>query len=222
MTADRKKEFVRLIEGAARRTSVMNAFGDAVHLMALSLWAPLAPNRAAVEADFGATRRKYADGDLDAFARALKLVVEELEETREEFLGAILERIGAANKAGGQFLTPRAVGAAMALAEADACARGHVPGKVIRIGDMACGASVLLVEMAERLIACGVPQRDILVIAGDVDQRACDMSYVELSLLGYAAKVEHRDALAASDYSPPRYTAGYFLHSMPLREGACA
>lgn len=108
MTADRKKEFVRLIEGAARRTSVMNAFGDAVHLMALSLWAPLAPNRAAVEADYGATRRKYEDGDMDAFARALKLVVEELEETREEFLGAILERIGAANKAGGQFLTPRA------------------------------------------------------------------------------------------------------------------
>lgn len=220
--ADRKKEFIRLINGAARRTSVMDAFGDAVHLMALSLWAPLAPNRAAVEADYGATRRKYADGDLDAFARALKLVVEELEETRKEFLGAILERIGAANKAGGQFLTPRAVGAAMALAEADECARGHVPGEVIRIGDMACGASVLLVEMAERLIACGVPQRDILVIAGDVDQRACDMSYVELTLLGYAAKVEHRDALAASDYSPPRYTAGYFLHSMPLREGACA
>ena len=27
--ADRKKEFVRLIEGAARRTSVMDAFGDA-------------------------------------------------------------------------------------------------------------------------------------------------------------------------------------------------
>ncbi len=159
---------------------------------------------------------------MDAFARAMSIVVEELEETREEFLGAILERIGAANKAGGQFLTPRAVGTAMALAEADACARGHVPGEVIRIGDMACGASVLLVELAERLIACGVPQRDILVIAGDVDQRACDMSYVELSLLGYAAKVEHRDALAASDYSPPRYTAGYFLHSMPLREGACA
>ena len=219
--ADRKKEFVRLIEGAARRTSVMNAFGDAVHLMALSLWAPLAPNRAAVEADYEATRRKYADGDMDAFARAMSIVVEELEETREEFLGAILERIGAANKAGGQFLTPRAVAAAMALAEADAGARGHVPGEVIRIGDMACGASVLLVEMAERLIACGVPQRDILVIAGDVDQRACDMSYVELSLLGYAAKVEHRDALTASDYSPPRYTAGYFLHSMPLR-GALA
>ena len=166
--ADRKKEFVRLIEGAARRTSVMNAFGDAVHLMALSLWAPLAPNRAAVEADYEATRRKYADGDMDAFERAMSIVVEELEETREEFLGAILEQIGASNKAGGQFLTPRAVAAAMALASASASARGHVPGKVIRIVDMACGASVLLVEMAERIIACGVPQRDILVIAWDV------------------------------------------------------
>lgn len=147
--ADRKNEFIRLIEGAARRTSVMDAFGDAVHLMALSLWAPLAPNRAAVEADFGATRRKYADGDLDAFARALKLVVEELEETRKEFLGAILERIGAANKAGGQFLTPRAVGAAMALAEADACARGHVPGKVIRIGDITLLADLMGHESIE-------------------------------------------------------------------------
>lgn len=43
------------------------------------------------------------------------------------------------------------------------------------------------------------------------------MSYIELSLLGYAAKVEHLDALQMKEYSKPRYTIGYFMHCMPMR-----
>lgn len=60
-------------------------------------------------------------------------------------------------------------------------------------------------------------QSDLLLIAGDIDHRACDISYIQLSLLGYAAVVQHADALAMKRISPDRYTPGYFLHSMPMR-----
>ena len=67
------------------------------------------------------------------------------------------------------------------------------------------------------MLADGVKQSDILVLAGDIDGRACDISYVQLSLLGYAAVVQHMDALAQKRYSPDRFTPGYFLHCMPMR-----
>ena len=61
---------------------------------------------------------------------------------------------------------------------------------------------------------------DIVLVAGDVDGRACDISYVQLSLLGYAACVQHMDALAMRRISPDRFTPGYYLHCMPMRRGA--
>ena len=43
------------------------------------------------------------------------------------------------------------------------------------------------------------------------------MSYVELSLLGYAAVVRHEYALTRQVLSRPRFTPGYFLHGFPMR-----
>ena len=71
-----------------------------------------------------------------------------------------------------------------------------------------------------RLYAAGVRQGDLLVIAGDLDGRACDASYVQLSLLGYPAIVQHMDALTQRRISPDRYTPGYFLHCLPMRGAA--
>ena len=79
---------------------------------------------------------------------------------------------------------------------------------------------MLLIEGAEKLLADGVNKADILVLAGDIDHRACDISYVQLSLLGYAAVVQHMDALAQRRISPDRFTPGYYLHCMPMRRGA--
>ena len=58
---------------------------------------------------------------------------------------------------------------------------------------------------------------DGVLIAGDIDGRACDISYVQLALLGYAAVVQHMAALAQRGISPDRYTPGYYLHGMPMR-----
>ena len=76
---------------------------------------------------------------------------------------------------------------------------------------------MLLIEGAEKLLADGVRQSDLVLVAGDIDGRACDISYIQLSLLGYAACVQHMDALSQRRISPDRYTPGWYLHSMPMR-----
>ena len=218
MLNERHKQFIKLLEGAARLRSMVDVFGDAVHLMAQSLWKPCIFNKAEadeVEADWQRTRDRYTDEEYQNICKAFAVVVEALEEDRTEFLGIVLEHIGAANTRNGQFLTP----AYMARFMAKICEPNiqHTPGEIITLNDPACGASVLLIEQAEQLRESGVPQSDIFVVAGDIDRRACDMSYIEFSLLGYAAKVEHMDALSLTVYSPPRYTIGYFMHAFPMR-----
>jgi len=52
------------------------------------------------------------------------------------------------------------------------------------------------------------------------DGRGFDISYVQLSLLGYAAVVQHADALAMRRISPDRFTPGYYLHGMPMRRAS--
>jgi hypothetical protein len=43
------------------------------------------------------------------------------------------------------------------------------------------------------------------------------MTYVQLSLLGYAGVVYHMDALTLKMFGEPRYTPGWYLHAFPMR-----
>lgn len=216
MLNEHHKRFINEIERAATSRFVNDVFADAVHMMACSLWSPLAPDGKSVEADFNATRKKYSDKEYEHIQTAFGIVMEALEERREEFLGTILEHLNANAKGFGQFLTPRPVANLMARMSMDGLK--YEPGKILAITDPACGASVLMIEQAEMLMQeLHVQQSDILILVGDIDRRAVDMSFVELSLLGYAAQVEHMDSLMMKRFSEPRYTAGYFLHCMPMR-----
>ena len=220
MLNERHKEFIKLIEGAARSRSMVDVFGDAVHLMAQALWKPCIIDKAEadeVEADWQRTRDRFTDEEYQNICKAFAVVADALADSREEFLGVVLEHIGASNTRNGQFLTPECVARMMAECLTPNVADMHKAGEIISISDPSCGASVLLIEQAERLRERGIPQGDIFVVAGDIDRRACDMSYIELSLLGYAARVDHMDALAMKEYSKPRYTVGYFVHGFPMR-----
>ena len=143
-----------------------------------------------------------------------------LERDREDFLGHALEHLGAANTKNGQFLTPVCLSRVAARVGCAKKPEDYEPGNIVKINDPSCGSSVLLIEGCEALHEAGVRGDDILVIAGDIDSRACDISYVQLSLLGYAAIVQHMDALAQKRYSPDRFTPGYFLHCMPMRRAS--
>ena len=208
--------FLKEIERAATSRFVNDVFADAVHMMACSLWAPLAPDRESVETDFSATRKKYNDKEFEHIQTAFGIVMEALEARREEFLGTILEHLNANAKGFGQFLTPKPVAHLMGRMALEGLK--YEPGRILTITDPACGASVLMIEQAEVMMQeLKVRQGDIYIMVGDIDRRAVDMSYIELSLLGYAACVEHMDALMMKRFSAPRFTAGYFLHCMPMR-----
>ena len=215
-----KKLFIKEVHAAARGRYAVEVFADMVRTMALAFESPLTngEHHKAIEAEYAQIKGRYTEDEFVHFPIALALVQMALERHREDFLGHALEALGAANTHNGQFLTPVCVSRMMAQVGCQGIE--YTPGKVISLSDPSCGSSVLLIEGAEKLLADGVRQADILLHAGDIDGRACDISYVQLSLLGYAAVVQHMDALAMRRISPDRYTPGYYLHCMPMRRVA--
>ena len=217
MNEDLKKNFIKEVHAAARSRYAVDVFADMVRAMAICLESPLVigERNAELEKEYARIKGRYTEDEFTHFHVAFAIVSLALERHREDFLGHALEQLGASNTRNGQFLTPVCVSRLMAKVNC----RGlqYTPGKVIRLSDPSCGSSVLLIEGAEQLIADGVRQSDILLFAGDIDHRACDISYIQLSLLGYAAIVQHADALAMKRISQDRFTPGYFLHSMPMR-----
>jgi hypothetical protein len=217
---DLKKDFIKEVTAAARSRFVVDVFADMVLAIAIAIESPLSlcGRHAELEKEYAQIRERYTEEEFSHFPIAFALVQMALEKHREDFLGHALEELGAANTRNGQFLTPVCVSRMMAAVNC----RGidYTPGQIISLSDPSCGSSVLLIEGSEAMLADGVNQADILVLAGDIDHRACDISYVQLSLLGYAAVVQHMDALAGKRYSPDRFTPGYYLHCMPMRRVA--
>jgi len=220
MNEDLKKLFIKEVHEAARARYAVEVFADMVRAMALALESPLTlgERRKTIEAEYAQIKGRYTEDVFVHFPIALAMVQMALEKRREDFLGHALEELGAANTRNGQFLTPVCVSRMMAAVNC----RGldYTPGKIIMLSDPSCGSSVLLIEGAEAMLADGIRQADILVLAGDIDGRACDISYIQLSLLGYAAVVQHMDALSQRRISPDRFTPGYYLHCMPMRRVA--
>jgi hypothetical protein len=214
---DFRKEFVAGILAAAGSRRPGETLADCCRMMACSIWKPFAPKPGDVEREYAAIAGRYAKAELEHLANAFGILCEALEARREEFLGGILEReFRATNTANGQFLTPPNI--ARLMGDCLAPDPGETgDGRVVRLCDPCCGAGVLAIHAAESFLGRGVRQGDLCVVAGDIDRVACDMCYVQLSLLGYAGVVRHENSLTMERLSEPRYTPGWFLHGFPMR-----
>lgn len=212
------KDFIRILEKVSPKFHIMDVFSDFCAMAACSLEKPFSHCPEECEARYMTTFGKYTNEEAKKFPALLAVVMEALEDKRESFLGPVLEAIGAANVKNGQYLTPASVANVLAEINAEGVLETYREGELVRVNDPACGAGVMLIAGAEKLVAHGVKARDIYIEAGDIDGRACDITFVELTLLGYAAKIEHADALAMKRLSRPRWTVGYFLNGTQWRE----
>lgn len=204
------KDFIKLLHEMSSTRFIVDVFSDVVGMFASAIEAGMSKRSAECEERYQRLVSKYTKAEADCIPKLLGTLVCALEKKRESFLGPILEEIGASNAKNGQFLTPASV--------ANMCGRicagdtKHTDGELIKVSDPACGCGVLLISQAEAMLERGIPQKDIYLEGGDIDLRACDCTFTELSLLGYAARVDHADALSMKQISRPRWTIGFYLY----------
>ena len=211
---DRYKPFINEIEAASSRRRSSEVLADAVHCMAQAMWSALCfgESRAKAQKDFAETQARFDDAEWKHVVNSFCILCDALTEKREEFLGHVMEHLGATNQRNGQFLTP--VDVSRLLGEMTV---PEPKDEVIRLHDPCCGAGVLMIEGAEVFLEKGWKQRNLCIVATDIDYRACDFTYVQLSLLGYAGVVQQVDTLALKPFDVPRYTPGWYLHAFPMR-----
>jgi type I restriction-modification system DNA methylase subunit len=143
---------------------------------------------------------KYTKDEMQVFVRIFGEIVLELErEPEQDLLGDLYMQLDLGSHWHGQFFTPYNVCAAMAQMQ--------FPEKIpfedvkpVTVNDCACGGGALLIAAAhayrEAIKETGLnPQHYISFYAQDLSQVSAMMCYIQLSLLGYAAKIKLGDTL---------------------------
>ena len=191
-------EIIKIINSVSGQYSPHQVFSDWVCMMALSIANSCTLHKNKVYQDredtFKLVANKYSETDYEKLAEATAYLIEEMEEPRD-VLGEIYMEGGFGSKSTGQFFTP------FHLSEVTA---ELVYGKnLIRADDgkypmhePSCGAGGMIIALANIMRRDGINyQRELEVIAQDLDWNCVYMCYVQLSLMGISAVVVQGDTL---------------------------
>ena len=216
-----EKEFID--ELAKAGTSLYKAFVDAIRAYAIALHNAVIRETNPEEFQRGEEEylsivKKYKKEQADHLVNACTVIAKALNVNRRDFLGRMMEVVGTTQAGLGQCFTPPHMAELMAECTwKDEYKEMADRGEVIIINDPTCGGCVLPIEAAESFMRHGIPQSQIFVKVEDIEHVAFNVSYIQLTLLGYAAVVTRQNALTEEVYEGPWFTLGYFVHDMERR-----
>ncbi|CAJ0808554.1 hypothetical protein LMG19083_04726 [Ralstonia psammae] len=193
-----QQALVRLIEQCARRHRRHEVFRDFCELAALSI-----SNRVdllqyeAREARYLEIIQRYERAEVECFPRMLGCLVESLEGGHKDALGQIFEALQLSDHYRGQFFTPWEVSRLMAKMLFSGAASEIECKGFITVMEPAAGAVGMVIAAASALLDDGINyQQTMHATLIDIDATACQMAYLQLSLLHVPAIVIHGNALA--------------------------
>lgn len=192
-------------------------FNDFLELSALSISNGVDfKNYKAREARYIEVARKYSKDELKIFSSILGELTVSLEESPRDVLGDMLMELEEGNKIKGQYFTPFHIcllNAELGFDEEKLNEDGY-----IFINEPSCGGGALVIALYVTMLRRGFnPQNKLKVIARDLDLKSVLMCYVQLSLLGIPATIEHSNALTCEVFSQWK-TPEWILSGWEYRE----
>lgn len=153
------------------------------------------------EDDYERMKARYTDEQMTRYAEVLALVTIELEENPRDVLGEIYMQLEISSREQGQFFTPYSVCQLMAGMQFGDAADRLLATPFLTLYEPACGAGAMVIAATQSLKAQGVNyQQHLHVTADDLSLTAVHMSYVQFSLLGIPALVNHRNSLTLEHF----------------------
>lgn len=143
----------------------------------------------------------------------------------KDILGGLLMKLGLGNKWAGQIFTPDNMAKLLAritCSEEDLKKQIEEKG-FIYASDSAVGGGVTMIGLVNAMLDGGFnPQRYLFVECGDLDKRACFMTYIQLATLGIPAIVKNQDTLLNKVFdvwfTPAFYIDGWWFRLKNLED----
>jgi len=183
-----------------KRHNPHQVFNDFIELSALSISNSVDfGNLKTREERYTEISKRYNGKELKLFCNAFGELAIKMESPKD-ILGELLMELEEGNKMKGQYFTPFHIcllSAEIALNEEKLKESGY-----ITVNEPAAGGGALIIALYSTIKKRGYdPQKQLKVIAGDLDLKSVFMCYVQLSLLGVAAIVKHSNALSCETFS---------------------
>lgn len=204
-------EFNKIMQSLDYSKSRVQIFSDFLSLSTYSI-ANVFYRSPELEDRYQMVAKSYKPEQLNLFSKLLVIVVEALEEEPNDFLGTCFMSNDMGSEYKGQFFTPYHVSVMMAQTTL-----GNVKELVkekgyITISEPCSGAGGMIIACRAVFIQQGLnPSTQMFVEAVDIDDLCFKMSYIQLSLLGIAARVIRGNTLSM-EYFETLYTPVYFLN----------
>ncbi len=158
---------------------------------------------------------RYDPRDREIFSRLFAALVETLDEAPTDALGLLFGALEVHNAKAGQFFTPYQLSRCMAemlIGDGSSLKRYIEEKGYVSISEPACGAGGMVIAFAEAMRARGFePQKYLKASCADIDVRAVHMTYIQLSLLGIMAVVEHKNTLSLEQFGSPWRTPAMMM-----------
>lgn len=143
----------------------------------------------------------------------------------KDILGGLLMELGLGDKWAGQIFTPDNL--AKLLAKIN-CSKEDLKKQIedkgfVYASDPAVGGGVTIIGLVNAMLDAGFnPQRYLFVECGDLDKRACFMTYIQLATLGIPAIVKNQDTLLGKVFdvwlTPAFYIDGWWFRLKSFKD----
>lgn len=155
---------------------------------------------------------RYSDYQLTQMCEWTAYLAEILEEEISDYLGSIYMMLESGSAKTGQFFTPFHISYLTAK-----IGMSEYSGEEVTKYEPSCGGGGMILAAAKVIKELGYNyQEKLRVVAGDIDQQGCLMTYLQMSMLGIPGKVLLGDSLSVNEPSQIWYTPEYLIRRCSL------
>lgn len=212
------KKIVKAIQDMSGQYSAYAIFADWVMMCSIAIQNQMTfsgSERRKREDLYVATAKRYTEEEQTTFAQMFVWLGDALTEELTDVLGEIYMQLDMGSSHTGQFFTPFHVSEMCARLELKSAIKELETGQKVRLHEPSCGSGGMIIAMCKLLKEAGHNyQKEVEVVAQDLDWRCVYMTYLQLSLIGCKAIVVQGDTLAepyskATDQSRILRTPGW-------------
>ena len=222
MLNEHQKKLVKMIQGLGEKYSTWSVFNDFLTMAATAISNAVDPvHREEREKLYMEAIGHYRKDEQSVFPEMFTVLVQAADQAMategpKDILGAVFHDLELHNKYKGQFFTPQSI--ADMTAQISGVQEPPEGKNYIMLCEPTCGSGVMVISAAKVLLKeKKSPAANMVALACDLDFKCTCMAYIQLSLYGIPAVVEHANTLTCEVFSR-WYTPVYLWNGWLLRE----